>query len=416
MSLTVKINQGVHNAVYLPYLQAEQRTQVFFGGASSGKSVFLAQRCVVDLLNGGRNYLVCRAVGRTIRRSVFNEIIKIIGSWGLSDLFTVNKSEMIITCSNGYQIMFAGLDDVEKLKSMIPARGVITDIWVEEATETDRDSLKQLYKRQRGQSDKPKRMTLSFNPILRTHWLYGEYFGGWDDSKRTLEHDDLLIMHSTYRDNAFLTPQDRADLENEKDPYFRAVYTEGKWGVLGDVIFTNWRTEDLSERRAHTENMRYGLDFGFASDPAALVVTSRDAARKTIYIYDELYERGLTNDVLAEMLKPLIMGDYIYCDSAEPKSIAELSNFGIAALSAEKGPDSVVHGIQWLQQHELVIDPRCVNTITELHQYQWMKDKDGNSIRKPVDRNNHSIDALRYAYSGESSESEVDIAGWGWNA
>jgi phage terminase large subunit len=75
-----------------------------------------------------------------------------------------------------------------------------------------------------------------------------------------------------------------------------------------------------------------------------------------------------------------------------------------------------VHGIQWLQQHELVIDPRCVNTITELHQYQWMKDKDGNSIRKPVDRNNHSIDALRYAYSGESSESEVDIAGWGWNA
>src|SRR5690606_27492679 len=130
---------------------AEQRTQVFFGGASSGKSVFLAQRCVVDLLNGGRNYLVCRAVGRTIRRSVFNEIIKIIGGWGLSELFTVNKSEMIITCSNGYQIMFAGLDDVEKLKSMIPARGVITDIWVEEATETDRDSLKQLYKRQRGQ-------------------------------------------------------------------------------------------------------------------------------------------------------------------------------------------------------------------------------------------------------------------------
>ena len=399
MEKTIQIDQRHHNTVYLPYLMAEQRTQVFFGGASSGKSVFLAQRCVVDLLNGGRNYLVCRAVGRTIRRSVFNEIIKIIGSWGLSDLFTVNKSEMIITCSNGYQIMFAGLDDVEKLKSMIPARGVITDIWVEEATETDRDSLKQLYKRQRGQSDKPKRMTLSFNPILRTHWLYGEYFGGWTDSRQELATPDLLILKTTYKDNAFLTPDDIKDLENERDAYFRDVYTLGNWGTLGDVVFTNWRVEDLSERRAHTDKFYNGLDFGFSSDPAALAVMGYNHDKKELYLFDEIYERGLTNDVLADLVKQAIGSDYVYCDSAEPKSIEELRQHGVHALPAEKSRDSVWHGIQWLMQHSIIVDPLCVHIIQELQQYQWQKDKDGNSMKVPVDRNNHGIDAIRYGNS-----------------
>jgi phage terminase large subunit len=396
MDKTIQIDQRHHNAVYLPYLTAEQRTQVFFGGASSGKSVFLAQRCVVDLLNGGRNYLVCRAVGRTIRRSVFNEIIKIIGGWGLSELFTVNKSEMIITCSNGYQIMFAGLDDVEKLKSMIPARGVITDIWVEEATETDRDSLKQLYKRQRGQSDKPKRMTLSFNPILRTHWLYGEYFGGWTDSQQELATPDLLILKTTYKDNAFRTADDIKDLENERDAYFRDVYTLGNWGTLGDVVFTNWRVEDLSERRAHTDKFYNGLDFGFSSDPAALAVMGYNPDKKELYLFDEIYERGLTNDVLADLVKQMIGSDYVYCDSAEPKSIEELRQHGVHALPAEKGRDSVWFSIQWLKQHTIVIDPRCVHAIQEFQQFQWQKNKDGDSLKVPVDRNNHYIDAVRY--------------------
>jgi phage terminase large subunit len=392
----ITIKPNIHNAVFTPYLEAPQRTQIFYGGASSGKSVFIAQRCVLDLLRGGRNYLVCRAVGRTIRRSVFNEITKIISEWGLNSLFTVNKSEMIITCANGYQIMFAGLDDVEKLKSMTPQTGVVTDVWVEEATETNRDSVKQLYKRQRGESKGPKRMTLSFNPIMRTHWLYGEYFGGWDDSKQVMERDDLLIMKSTYRDNAFLTPEDRADLENEHDPYFRAVYTEGQWGVLGDVIFTNWRTEDLSERRAHTDKFYNGLDFGFSSDPAALAVMGYNPDKKELYLFDEIYERGITNDILADLIKQMIGSDYVYCDSAEPKSIEELKQHGVHAVPAEKSRDSVWYGIQWLMQHTLIVDPRCVHIIQELQQYQWQKDKDGNSMKVPVDRNNHGIDAIRY--------------------
>ena len=117
----VIVDPAVINEVYQPHLQNMARTQIFYGGSGSGKSVFLAQRAVIDLMNGGRNYLVCRQVGRTIRRSVFNEIEKVITRWKVGHLFTANKSEMIITCQNGYQILFAGLDDTEKIKSITPA-------------------------------------------------------------------------------------------------------------------------------------------------------------------------------------------------------------------------------------------------------------------------------------------------------
>ena len=187
MATTVEIDQRVFNAVYRPFINATERTQIYFGGSSSGKSVFLAQRCIYDLLQSGRNYLVCRAVARTVRRSVFNALQKVIQQWGVTSLFDTNKSDGIITCSNGYQILFTGLDDTEKVKSITPAKGVITDIWVEEATETGLRSIKDLYKRQRGGSaDTPKRLTLSFNPIIRSHWLYSEYFTplGWGDNQR----------------------------------------------------------------------------------------------------------------------------------------------------------------------------------------------------------------------------------------
>lgn len=379
-----------------------------FGGSSSGKSVFAAQRAMLDVLQGGRNYLVCRAVGRTIRRSVFNEIRKAIADAGLTDYFDINRSDGIITAQNGYQMLFAGLDDVEKIKSITPERGVITDIWVEEATETEQQTIKQLLKRQRGGDEAtPKRLTLTFNPIYKTHWIYQAYFAGiaWADDQTEYTSPDLSILKTTYKDNQFLTTQDVSDLESETDEYYRDVYTLGKWGVLGDVIFKNWRVEDLSGLRNQFTNHRNGLDFGFSSDPAAMVATHYDKARKTIYIYDELYERGLTNDVLAAEIKARIGKQYIYCDSAEPKSIAELNQAGVNAIGVKKGKDSVLFGIQWLQQQQIVIDSRCVSTRNELSIYHWKKDKDGNTLHVPVDKNNHAIDATRYAY---------EDTGYGW--
>lgn len=401
----VEIHDEVFNKAYLPYLEDVTPLQIYFGGASSGKSVFLAQRCVFDLLQAGRNYLVCRQVGRTIRGSVAQEINKVIDTWGMARLFTINKTDGTITCHNGYQCIFSGLDDVEKLKSITPAHGVITDIWVEESTEIEPASFKQLEKRLRGGSEKiAKRLTLSFNPVVQSHWIYQEYFSklAWADNQKDYRDEDMVIIKTTYLDNRFLTKQDTKRLEGEKDSYYYAVYTRGEWGILGNVIFTNWRVEDLSAMQDQFVNHRHGLDFGFSSDPAALWVSHYDTKTKTIYIYDEFYERGLTNDILAEEIKKRIGSNYVVCDSAEPKSIQELNNAGINAKPARKGKDSINYGIQWLQQQTIVIGKNCVAAKNEISTYHWRQDKDGNAIRQPSDKNNHLIDAMRYAYEDDS--------------
>ena len=149
---------------------------------------------------------------------------------------------------------------------------------------------------------------------------------------------------------------------------------------------------------------RAGLDFGFSSDPAALWIAHYDRMRKRIYVYDELYERGLTNDKLAEVIKERIGDDYVVCDSAEPKSIVELQQHGVYASAAAKGKDSVLHGIQWLQQQEIIIDKKCVNLKNEISTYHWLEDAGGNATRKPADKNNHLIDAGRYAHETDMHE------------
>lgn len=397
----------INNDIYYPHLENYARTQIFYGGSSSGKSWFLAQRCVWDIWHGGRNYLVCRQTARTIRGSVYQQIERVIREAGLLDYFTLNKSDAVITCKNGYQILFAGLDDVEKIKSIIPQKGVLTDIWIEEATETERGDVKDLYKRQRGGDEStPKRMTLSFNPILQSHWIYEEWFKAvaWSDDQKEYKSDDLSILKTTYKDNQFLTTQDHKDLENERDKYRYNVYTLGNWGILGHVIFTNWRVEDLSQMQAQFTNHRDGLDFGFSVDPSALWIAHYDKRHKTIYVYDELYQKGLTNDLLAQEIKAKIGNRYVVCDSAEPKSIAELNGYGVNAGGAAKGKDSVLFGYQWLQQQTIIIDKNCVNTKAEISTAHWQEDAGGNAILKPNGTNDHLIAAGRYAH-------EIDMIG-----
>lgn len=392
---------SVINPTYLPYLDSVSRVQIYYGGSSSGKSVFLAQRDVIDILQGGRNFLVCRQVGRTLRGSVVQEVNKVISEWGLSDLFSINKTDGTVTCKNGYQVVFAGLDDVEKLKSMVPAKGVFTDVRIEEATEVEKDSIKQLLKRQRGGDEgTPKRLVMSFNPILKSHWIYQEYFSnlGWADAQKGFTSDALSILKTTYKDNLFLTAEDISGLESEKDQYYYNVYTLGLWGILGHVIFKNWRVEDLAGMADQFTNHRHGLDFGFSSDPAALSVSHYDRMRKTIYIYDEMYETGLTNDVLADRIIGKIGHDRVACDSAEPKSIAELKQYGVNAYPVAKGRDSVLHGIQWLQQQTIIINKKCINAQNEFGVYHWKEDAGGNALPVPVEKGDHLIDGTRYGY------------------
>ena len=401
----ISISKSVFNDLYYPYLDDPTRIQILFGGASSGKSVFLAQRRVRALLKGGRNYLCVRNVGRTLKTSIFNETTKVINSWGLSELFKINKTDLTITCVNKYQMIFKGADDIEKIKSITPEKGVLTDIDIEEATECIRDTVKQLMKRLRGKvAGVKKRITFSFNPILQSHWIYKDFFAGKFADNDTLYHDDnLLILHSTYLDNRFLEEDDKKALEDETDEYFYQVYTLGRWGVLGDVIFSNFEVRDILHDPIFKtfDKFKNGLDFGFTNDPTAFTRSYYQKAAQTIWIFKEWGGLGYTNDQIADELKPIVDQETVVCDSAEPKSIKELENHGLCAMGAVKGKDSIRHGINWLKQQTIIIDPSCVGTIGNFQQYCWKKNKYGETLNEPVDKFNDYIDNIRYAYEDE---------------
>lgn len=385
------------NDCYMPYLEAEQYTQIFFGGSSSGKSFFLAQRTVMDNMNG-YNYLVCRNVSNTLKKSVFNEIWKAICNMQLAMFYDRNKTEITITNRrNNKQILFAGLDDVEKLKSITPVNGVLERIWIEEATEVKREAYLQLKKRLRGYTDKHKGIIISFNPVLKSHWIYKEFFAGnWDESKNLYQDDRLLILKTTYKDNKYLTPDDIYELEHEQDEYFYNVYTLGNWGILGNVIFKNWSTADLSGMIAGFDNIHNGLDFGF-TNPNALVRCHVSEKSKTIYVFKTYGKRGQTYDSLISDLRGIVGNEIITCDNEDSRGIFMLQQGGIKAVAAKKGADSVLNGIIYLQGYKIVIDVSCQEFINEIQQYHWQEDKDGNVIEKPVKKNDHFMDALRYA-------------------
>jgi phage terminase large subunit len=216
------------NHKFYPLYRNHDRYLVLMGGGGSGKSVFTAQKIIMRMITEKpHRFLVLRKVAKTLRESVYAELTKVISQWGLSQLFRIHKGELRIQCVNGNEILFAGLDDVEKLKSI----SGITGIWIEEASEIDQSDFRQLDIRLRGKSKHPKQMMISFNPIDINHWLKKEFF----DKRRP----DATTVHSTYKDNRFLDEAAKRVLEGFKDsdPYFYEVYCLGKWGVLGKTVF-----------------------------------------------------------------------------------------------------------------------------------------------------------------------------------
>lgn len=412
MAINLDIDPKVFNPIYLKHqLKNNNRYQIYFGGSSSGKSFSLAQRTVLDVFNGKRNYLVVRNVQSTIKRSCLNEITKAISNFNLSEYFDVNKTDMIITCNiNQKQILFCGLDDVEKVKSITPIDGVITDIWVEEATECEYKDIKQLDKRLRGRSDVVKRLTMSFNPILKDHWLYTEYFDIWEDNKQYIEKNNISILKTTYKDNKFLTTDDIAALENETDKYYYEVYTLGNWGVLGAVIFKNWKVEDFTEIENIFDNYRHGVDWGFAEDPFAYIKSHYDKTRKKLYICDEIEAVGLLNKDSAPLVRKKAGNSKVTCDSAEPKSISDYKTLRINAKAAKKGPGSIEFGIKFLQGLEIIVHPRCKNFKNEISKYKYKEDKNGNVLPIPVDKDNHLLDALRYSLEDDMTQNKVKVS------
>ena len=230
MDVNIKISKKVFNDVYLPYLENEDRYLIFYGGGSSGKSYFIGQRYIFKQITPKRcNLLVIRQTADTNRRSTFPLLKQVIKNWNLSEHFKINESDMRIKCLlTGNEIAFAGLDDVEKIKSITFENGELTDIWVEEATETQEADINQLKVRLRGGKSK-KQMVLSFNPINIQHWI----------KKHFIDSGLATVCFSTYKDNKFLTDDDRKALEELKyiDEYTYEVYCLGKWGILGKTVF-----------------------------------------------------------------------------------------------------------------------------------------------------------------------------------
>lgn len=232
MNINIKISKKVFNKVYIPYLNNISRYLIFYGGAGSGKSFFVGERYIYKILNSKMmNLLVVRATGKSNRDSTFALFKQIINKWNLNKYFKVNESDLRIKCLlNGNEIIFSGLDDVEKLKSVTFGKGELTDIWIEEASEILESDFNQLDVRLRGKGTK-KQIVISFNPIDINHWLKKRFFD--------ILRDNVTICHTTYKDNEFLDEDYKKLLESYKDTdeYYYNVYCLGQWGVLGKTVF-----------------------------------------------------------------------------------------------------------------------------------------------------------------------------------
>jgi len=398
MTIRIKFDPAVINEVYRPYIETDKRFEIYYGGAGSGKSVFIAQKKVLNHLTwGNRKTLVLRKVGRTSRHSTFAEIAGVISDWNLTPFFEIQKGNLEIHGVNNSHFIFLGLDDREKIKSI---KG-ITDIWMEEASEFSEDDLKQLNLRLRGRAVDHKQITLSFNPISALSWLKSYFF----DNPR----ENALILKTTYKDNSFLDESDIAEIESLKeiDPIYYKVYGLGEWGVLGDLVYTNYSVSPETWTAEDFNTTYNGLDWGF-NDPAALVrIGFKDSK---IYIFDELYEPSLTNSqLMREAENQIGKSDLITADSSEPARVKEWQNAGWNIRGAKKGKDSIRFGIDFCRRHEIVISHKCQNFINEIQGYQYRKDKDGNTLEEPVDYRNHLMDAMRYALEDLAYERKIEF-------
>lgn len=390
--INISISKNAFNDVYFPYLNNyTNRYEVYFGGAGSGKSVFICQKLIVKACYSRRKILVIRKYGTTLKDSVFDLFLSTLSKWKLLPYCKVNLSNYTIRLPNDSLFLFKGLDDSEKIKSITD----ITDIFCEEATELSEDDFTQLDLRLRALED-GLQMFVSFNPVSKVNWVYRKWFA--DKNKA---HDNTLIVHTTYKDNKWLPDAYiKALEEKQKTNYvYYKIYALGEFATLDKLVFTNWHMEEFNHTALQGE-LLLGLDFGFVNDTSAFVASILDEQAKKIYVFQEWGAKGKTNQEIARVIKSLgFSKSVIIADSAEKKSIEEIKREGITRIrESTKGKDSVIHGVQMLQNYEIVVHPSCTELITEFENYSWKKDKNtGLYINEPIDAFNHYIDALRYS-------------------
>lgn len=387
------------NKIFKPVNECKKRYRVLKGSAGSGKSVNIAQDYIIKLMDmkyKGANLLVVRKVAESNRNSTFAEltsaIFKICGDKALQ-LWSIKDLE-ITSNVTGNKIIFAGFNDVrqrEKVKSINFMNGKLTWIWCEEATELNESDVDILDDRLRGilpNDDLYYQLTLSFNPVSATHWIKRRYFD--------LVDDETFTHHSTYLDNRFIDAgyHKRMELRKITDPEGYQVYALGNWGETSGIIFTNFIVKEISTNINDYDDFKYGQDFGFNHANAILDVGIKDG---DIYILKELYVNEKDTNEIIQLASNYNKTPIMYCDCAEPDRIKMWRKVGFKAYGVKKGAGSVAGQIDWLKQRTIYIHPDCINTIAEISQWRWQKDKDGNYIDVPVPFFDDAMAALRYA-------------------
>lgn len=388
------------------------------GSRASKKSKTTALWFITNMMKyPDANTLVVRKTYRTLKDSCFTELKWAIHRLGVDAFWDIKESPLEMTYKpTGQKIYFRGLDDPLKVTSITVDQGCLCWMWIEEAYEiSSEDDFNMLDESIRGAvpegSHLFKQITLTFNPWNEHHWLKRRFFDNPDD--------ETLALTTNYMCNEWLDAADRKVFETMKkqNPRRYRVAGLGDWGIVDGLVYENWKEEafeiiskadflDLDEAEQKAKNYvfkesvksAFGLDFGYTNDPAALFVGFIDTKDKKIYVYDEMYAAGLSNERIADNVQSMGYGkERIIADSAEPKSIDQLKGLGLKVKGAEKGKDSVNHGIQFIQDYEIIVHPRCVNFLTEISNYTWDKDKLGNKLNRPIDDFNHLMDAMRYA-------------------
>lgn len=399
------------NEVYLPevigkgygtYWNYKGRYRVVKGSRASKKSTTTALNMIYRIMTyPNSNGLVIRKVFRTIKDSCFSQLKWAIHRLKVDKYWKATNSPLELTyLPTGQKILFRGLDDPLKVTSVAVDKGSLCFLWIEEAYEImSEDDFNMLDESIRGQVPDGlfKQITLTLNPWNDRHWIKKRFFD--------IEDKDILAITTNYKCNEWLDESDLKVFETMKihNPKRYRVAGLGEWGVVDGLVYENVREDRFNKEDVIKNNPNikpiFGLDFGYTNDPTALFCGLLDLENYKIYVFDELYEKGLSNkNIYKEIEKMGYRKEKIIADSAEPKSIDELKDLGLYRISpAKKGKDSILNGVQFIQNFEIIVHPRCVNFMTEITNYQWAKDKFNKAINEPIDDFNHLQDAMRYA-------------------
>lgn len=411
---------------YNDFWKFKGRYRVCKGSRASKKSKTTALWFISNLSKEkyrAANLLVIRKTFRTLKDSCFTELKWAINRLGLQNTWIAKESPLeIYNVETGQKIYFRGLDDPLKVTSITVDVGVLCWLWIEEAyeimSEADFDTIDESI---RGEVPDGlfKQITLTFNPWNEHHWMKKRFFDCEPDP-------DILAMTTNYLCNEWLDASDKKLFETMKknNPRRYAVAGLGNWGIVDGLVYENWKEQNfvlmtkseydkLEEKPddvVFSDKLKngFGLDFGYTNDPSAAFIGFVDLDNKKIYVWDEMYQKGLSNKRIHEVLNSMgYSKDRFTGDSSEPKSIDELKGYGLRITGASKGKDSVNNGIQWIQDFEIIIHPRCVNFLTEISNYTWDTDKFGNKLNVPIDDFNHLMDAMRYGF-----EQYIKKNGW----